>query len=281
MSNIILLRNDLKNTVATEYANQTLINSRSKTSDITNVIDAIIIDCGTDGYCAKCTSIYTAGIDKDKDPVNYYNLLRKAGGIEIRNVDGKSTFIDGDESGACYGMCHCKVQGVFNNSVFYRKTSDFAIKESDFNKVTENIKKKMEDSNPGTSYNSSNILDIVKNITTNLNSQTDQNIDQTINSLQIIKIKGFGDIKGVSMTACINVIMKAMVSNDTNISNLSNLTIEAIEHIKNTVNRDMIEGLKSAFKDNVKFFIIVGIGLGCMVIFLLFSYFWKALHTRV
>lgn len=280
MSNIILLRNDLKNTVANEYANQTLINSISKISDITNVIDAIIVDCGTEGYCDKCTSIYTAGIDKDKDPTNYYSLLRKAGGIEIRNVDGKSTVIDGDQAGPCYGMCHCKIQGVFNNSVFYTKASDFAIKETDFNKVTENIKKKMEYTTPGTTYNTSDILDIVKNITTNLNSQTDQTIDQTIDSLQIIKIKGFGDIKAVSMSACINVIMKAMVSSDTNVTTLSDLTIQAIEQIKNAVNRDMIEALKNAFKDNVNFFIIVGIGLGCMVVFLLFSYIWKAFHNH-
>jgi len=42
----------------------------------------------------------------------------------------------------------------------------------------------------------------------------------------------------------------------------------------------MIEGLKNAFKDNVKFFIIVGIGLACMIVFLLFSYIWKAFNTR-
>ena len=42
----------------------------------------------------------------------------------------------------------------------------------------------------------------------------------------------------------------------------------------------MIEGLKNAFKDNVKFFIVVGIGLGCMIVFLLFSYGWKALNSR-
>jgi hypothetical protein len=273
MSNIIDIRNNLTNTIVNEYANQSKINSHNNVNFTQNILQAVIVNCGE--KCGDCQNLYMKDsfgnyiIDKTKDPVNYYNLLKRIG-----------VGLEGETSGPCYSLCHCTIgkDVILNNSVFLNKTSDLAIQESDYSKVTENIIKQMKESNPDAEYSTLDITTIVKNITTNLKQDNTINIDQTVNSAQILEVQGFGNVKAISMNSSINIIMKALVSNESNIKSLTNITNQSITKVVNVVNAGFKEGLSKAFNYNKKFLIVLGIGLACMVLFLIFSFFWSAFN---
>ena len=269
MSNIILLRNNLKNTIANEYSKKVKIN----TDTINKIADVVEINCGDS--CESCTDIYTSGINKDTDPDNYWGMMFKVGGNKI--IDGQ-LIKQGDKNGPCFPLCNCVVGGTFNNivSVVSGKVSDLALNDSDTETVTNNILQKLQDDNPDTDYDKNQIESIVKNITKNLKSDTTIDIDQRVNSAEIIQIRGYGNITGITMNACLGIIMNALVSDETNIQTLTDITNQAIIHVVAVVNQSFKDGLMNAFKQNVKFFIIIGIGLLCMIGFLILSFFWSA-----
>lgn len=273
MSNIILLRNNLKDTVANEYSKQIQINNNL----FTNEIDYNDISCGDN--CESCTNLYTNGIPTNTD--NYWAMKLKVGGNRV--IDSKD-IIFGDPNGPCYPLCHCDIQGVFNNIVVIsKKVSDLALKnQSDIDTVINNIIKKMQNDNPDIDYNDykGSISSIVMNITKNLKSNTDINIEQKVDSAQIIEIRGHGNITGITMNACLGVIMDVLVSDQINIQSLTDITNQSIIHIVQVVNQSFKDGLMNAFKQNVKFFIIIGIGLLCMIGFLILSFFWSAAKSR-
>jgi hypothetical protein len=266
MSNIILLRTNLKDTIANEYSKKV----KTNTDIINKIADVVEIDCG-DG-CKPCTDIYTSGIT---DPDNYWGMMFKVGGNKI--IDGQ-LIKQGDKNGPCFPLCNCTVEGTFNNivSVVSGKLSDIALNDSDTETVTNNILQKLQDDNPDTDYNKNQIESIVKNITKNLKSDTTIDIDKRVNSAQIIQIRGYGNITGITMNACLGVIMDTLVSDETNIQTLTDITNQAIIHIKGVIDESFQDGLMNAFKQNVKFFIIIGIGLLCMIGFLILSFFWSA-----
>lgn len=285
MSNIIDIRNDLINTVVNAYANQSKTNSHNNANFTKNISQAVIINCGEG--CSPCRDLYMKDangvniIDKYQDPKNYNNFLTRIGVNAVVTLpDGKLDYILGDPSGPCYTMCNCTIgkDVILTNTVLLEKASDLAIQEADYSKVTENIIKQMKETNPDSEYSDIDITNIVKNITTNLRTDTTINIDQKVDSAQIIRIDGFGTLKGITMTASINIIMNALVSNESNITTLTDITNQSITKIVNAVNAGFTEGLSKAFNDNKKFLIGIGIGLLCMILFLIFSYFWSAFN---
>lgn len=227
-------------------------------------------ECPPD-YCLDCLKLYiTPKVLQNKD--------KKENKEIINNIKENS----------CSSLCVCNINElnldqvvIFNSKILNLEPDDIkdisnSIKTKYKNYVEENTKicknGKCKSSNAKLPSEKQ-----IKQIVTNISSETDTTIIQQVSAFQNVVFEGTGNIKGLHINMLKSAVMNAIVTNTDSLSEINNIVYESQSYIKEFVDEKLKSVLTRVWENNKNFFIYTFIGIGSLIFIIIFLNIYLAI----
>lgn len=196
------------------------------------------VECGGNDVCKKCIAIFYPNVMTDSP----------------EKIQQAMPIIDQIRDGACSTLCTCSATGVnFKNFLNVNASCVLNPDDLDLDKIAENIAKVLAEQTQQV-IDQSTVTDIVNKTVV----QISQDIHQAVQQLQVVELKGYGTMSGISLENVSNITMKAVASLDEANDFINSLVQDLMDEIKASVNKNVEQSFRDAFQDNVTYFIITG-----------------------
>lgn len=257
----------------------------------------ILVKHENDGVsCNKCLSVFVADPNtKNTNVLNLIDKLRgttKYGKCNTTNDCNKGEYCSGNDniikntciklnkSALCYDSCVQIMDDInITNTLNFNVKNFINPSEQDLISVSEKIQKKINSSYNGVDCK----VDDVNNVITALskiNFQQQFSTSQMAIQIQIENITGAGSFTKINMSIVSDIIMKAILSNDTSIDMITSIVSDMIKKIKSNVDKNVLSNFQYVWSKIKKFVKIGAIIFLSLIIGIVILIILRALNKK-